>query len=239
MEQVNRTPGNASKGSKRIIKPPTSIGKIRARTRLSSSPMKPPREKAAHREAQRLETRERIFAAAIAEFQRIGMNNADVSAIASAVGVVRGTFYFHFPTKEHVVFELMTREEAKIAAELHTALKELRDVKSALHMIMRRVVDEEDRLGGVLFRDVLSIYFTSADLEFNDASQHPVAVLVVELFEKARERGEVYAEVNSVNTAKFFLLGLYALLITSRDSSEVRDRELDDYLSSFCRGLIP
>jgi TetR/AcrR family transcriptional regulator, repressor for uid operon len=196
-------------------------------------------DKAVGREAQRLETRKRIFDAAIAEFQRIGMNNADVSAIASAVGVVRGTFYFHFPTKEHVVFELMTSEEAKIADELHTALDGVPDVKSALHIVMRRVVDEEDHLGSVLFRDVLSIYFTSADMEFNDASRHPVAILVVELLEKARERGEVYAEVNSANTAKFFLLGLYALLITSRDPSEVRDRELEDYLSSFCRGLIP
>ena len=33
------------------------------------------------------------------------LRGADVSTIAAAVGVARGTFYFHFPTKEHVVVE--------------------------------------------------------------------------------------------------------------------------------------
>ncbi|MEB4212163.1 TetR/AcrR family transcriptional regulator [Mycobacterium sp. 94-17] len=194
-------------------------------------------ERAVGREAQRLETRERVYDAAIAEFKRIGMNSADVASIAAAARVVRGTFYFHFPTKEHVVFELMTREEDKIAAELREAVEAAPDIKSTLKVVTRRVVDEEDHLGSVLFRDVLSIYFTATDLEMNDASRHPVAVLVVEQLEKSRERGEIYAEVNPGNSAKFFLLGLYGLLITNRDPVALRDAVLDDYLSSFCRGL--
>jgi AcrR family transcriptional regulator len=52
------------------------------------------------REIRRLETRARLFDAALAEIGRSGVAGADVSAIASAAGVVRGTFYFHFPTKE-------------------------------------------------------------------------------------------------------------------------------------------
>ncbi len=190
------------------------------------------------REAQRLETRKRIFDSAIAEFKRVGMTDADVSAIASAAGVVRGTFYFHFPSKEHVVIELVSSEEAKIADELQPALEDVGDVKSALQMVTRRVVAEEGQLGLVLFRDVLKIYFTASDFDFNDASRHPVAMLVAEQLEMARERGEIYEEVNSANSAKFFLLGLYALLLTSRDRSTARDRELDDYTSSFCRGLV-
>ena len=58
------------------------------------------------REVRRLETRARLFDAALAEIARCGLAGADVSAIASAAGVVRGTFYFHFPTKEHVLVEL-------------------------------------------------------------------------------------------------------------------------------------
>lgn len=193
---------------------------------------------AAGRQAQRLETRKRIFDSAIAEFKRVGMSDADVSAIASAAGVVRGTFYFHFPSKEHVVIELVRSEEAKVADELQSALEGVGDVKSALQMVTRRVVAEEEQLGFVLFRDVLKIYFTASDFDFNEASRHPVAMLVSEQLEMARQRGEIYEEVNSANSAKFFLLGLYALLITSRDRSTVRDRELDDYTSSFCRGLV-
>jgi AcrR family transcriptional regulator len=72
------------------------------------------------REAQRLETRARLFAA-VTEIGRSGLAGADVSTIAAAAaGVARGTFYFHFPTKEHVVVEVERAEEAKIVARLGT-----------------------------------------------------------------------------------------------------------------------
>ena len=69
------------------------------------------------RQVRRLETRARLFDAAFAEIGRHGLAGADVSAIAAAAGVVRGTFYFHFPTKEHVLVELERNEEARIVAE--------------------------------------------------------------------------------------------------------------------------
>ena len=57
-----------------------------------------------------LQTRERLLGAALAEFKRAGMAAADSNAIASAAGVAHGTFFFHFPTKEHVPsVESMTR----------------------------------------------------------------------------------------------------------------------------------
>ena len=69
------------------------------------------------RESRRLQTRQRILGAAIAEFKRSGMAGADVGAVVAAAGVAHGTFYFHFPTKEHVLLELESREEARVAAE--------------------------------------------------------------------------------------------------------------------------
>ena len=65
-----------------------------------------PQVKPSAREARRLQTRERILGAAIAEFKRSGMAGAEVSAIVAAAGVAHGTFFFHFPSKEHVLLEL-------------------------------------------------------------------------------------------------------------------------------------
>jgi len=59
-------------------------------------------EKPSAREAKRLQTRERLLGAAIAEFKRTGMADADVGSIVAAAGVAHGTFFFHFPTKERL-----------------------------------------------------------------------------------------------------------------------------------------
>ena len=72
-------------------------------------------EKPSARETKRLQTRERLLGAAIAEFKRGGMADADVGSIVTAAGVAHGTFFFHFPTKEHVLLELERREEERIA----------------------------------------------------------------------------------------------------------------------------
>ena len=62
-------------------------------------------EKLTTREVQRRATRERLFTAAVTEFKRTGVEGADVTAIVADAGVAHGTFFFHFPTKEHVVAE--------------------------------------------------------------------------------------------------------------------------------------
>lgn len=78
------------------------------------------------REAKRLQTRERLMGAAISEFKRAGMAEADVGAIVTAAGVAHGTFFFHFPTKEHVLLELEQREEERIAKQYTQFLKKRR-----------------------------------------------------------------------------------------------------------------
>src|SRR5580692_3267221 len=87
------------------------------------------------REIRRMETRARLFDAALAEIARSGLAGADVSAIAGAAGVVRGTFYFHFPTKEHVLVELERAEEAKIVSKLNTRATEPGDLIALLSLL--------------------------------------------------------------------------------------------------------
>src|ERR1700735_5847172 len=77
------------------------------------------------RDAQRRQTRQKVYAAALAEFKRTGMAGADVGDIAAAAGVARGTFYFHFPTKEHVLAEFERHEEARLVAQLSKSLAQL------------------------------------------------------------------------------------------------------------------
>jgi len=140
------------------------------------------------RDAQRQQTRQRVYAAALAEFKRTGMAAADVGDIATAAGVARGTFYFHFPTKEHVLAELERHEEARLVAQLSKFLAELGTrcgppvvgqsppgeaadpagpppgqgfLPAALGEVVRLLTAMERRVGKTLFREMLGLHFSS------------------------------------------------------------------------------
>ena len=195
-----------------------------------------PQVKPSAREARRLQTRERILGAAIAEFKRSGMAGADVGAIVTAAGVAHGTFYFHFPTKEHVLLELERREEARVATELGRFLETTHDLTAALTEVVRLVTGLEQRFGPLLFKEILALHFSPTRPHKDDWTDHPVIVLLVREIERARGDGEVHPEVDAFYSATFFLLGIYGLLTTT-DSPDTRDTMLAKLVASAVRGL--
>ena len=197
------------------------------------------RERVGGREAQRLETRQRVYEVAIAEFKRVGISAADIGAIVTEAGVARGTFYFHFPTKEHVLAELERSEQARMAGELRKFLDKPHDLRSALAEVVRLVIAIERRLGRVLFRDMLALHFSPSRPEGDGWQDYPVIVLVVEEIRRAREVGEAHPGADPQHSASFFLVTLYALLITSTDTKALRNAALDNLLAMVIRGLEP
>ena len=189
------------------------------------------------REARRLQTRERLLGAAVGEFKRSGMADADVGAIVAAAGVAHGTFFFHFPTKEHVLFEVERREEVRMANELGRFLNSPHDLTSALAEVMRLVAALEERLGHLLFKDLLALHFSSTRPPDDAWTDHPVIVLLVRELERARDEGEADRNVDAFYGAVFFLLGLYALLTTTHHSLGPRNAVLEKFIATALRGL--
>jgi AcrR family transcriptional regulator len=188
------------------------------------------------RETKRLQTRERLMGAAIAEFKRAGMAEADVGAIVAAAGVAHGTFFFHFPTKEHVLLELEQREEERIAKQLSRATGSGDDLLSTLKEAVRLVMGLERRLGAVLFKDFLALHFSQTRPSSDESRQHPVIVEVAQEIERAQARGTVDPDVIPMNSAVFFLLGLYALLTTTHDWPG-QAAMIEDYVARTLRGI--
>ena len=194
------------------------------------------------REAQRLETRQRVYSAAVAEFRRVGMAAADVSVIVREAGVARGTFYFHFPTKEHVLAELERQEEARLAAQLEKFLARPHQLSGALAEVVRLMALMERRVGKVLFREMLALHFSPNRPEVLPGTEqwadYPMMTLVVRAIGLARDRGETYPEADALRTAQFFMLGLYAMLITSHGHSRAARAEiLDNFVATVLRSV--
>lgn len=174
--------------------------------------------------------------AAIAEFKRSGIAAADVGAIVAAAGVAHGTFFFHFPTKEHVLLELERREEARIARQFDRYLAESdRELESTLNEAVRLVMGLERRLGAALFKDSLSLYF-SQTRPVDESNGHPVVVALASEIERVQQRGEADPAAIPINSAVFFLLGLYALLTTTHEWP-ARRAMIDDYVVRTLRSI--
>ena len=162
---------------------------------------------------------------------------ADVGAIVDAAGVAHGTFFFHFPTKEHVVLELESREESRIAAELARFLPSSPGLAAMLTKVMELVISVEHRLGGLLFKDVLALHFSPSRPRQDEVwTDHPVIVLLVKEIDRAREAGEAHPDVDAFCSAVFFLLGVYGVLSTT-SSLAARNTMLNELVATAVRSL--
>jgi AcrR family transcriptional regulator len=189
------------------------------------------------REAQRLATRARVFDAAVAEIGRSGLAGTDVAAIATAAGVVRGTFYFHFPSKEHVLAELERAEEAKIVARLDTRTTEPGDLIAMLSLLIRQVLAAERRLGPVVFRDMLGLHFSATRPVEDELTEHPLAQYLIDVFARAQAAGQLHRDADAGELGVIFLTGLFALLTTGLGPSRARAALLDRYVTTIVQGM--
>jgi len=195
-----------------------------------------PQVKQSTREMRRLQTRERVLGAAIAEFKLAGMAGADVNAIAMAAGVAHGTFFFHFPSKEHVLLELESREEARMAADFARFLDDTHDLVTVLNETVHLVTGLEQRLGPLLFKELLALHFSPTRPTKDEWTDHPIVVLLVREVERARGDGEVHPAVDAFYSAAFFLLGVYGVLTTTGNAA-ARDTMLAKLVDTAVRGL--
>ncbi len=202
-------------------------------TSLKPTPAEPP----SRRERQRLETRNRIYEAALEEFASAGYAAAQIDRIVEKAGVARGTFYFHFPTKEHVLLEQQRRIEREIVARLAAASGErTASVKDFLLGLTRAIVSGAESVGDrALGRELMAIYVREPRVV--DASANPLVVAIVDYFAEAAERGEVRADLPPEEIANIFLTSLFGFVATSLDALEERLDEFGRIIDVFVRGV--
>jgi AcrR family transcriptional regulator len=187
-----------------------------------------------NRTRRRLATRARLFEAALAEFRRVGVADAEVERIVRAAGVARGTFYLHFPTKDHVLMELLRRKQAVLARRLASAKD------ASPRRFLRRLVDlmAEDAIGAerALWHELFAVIARHA------AEMRTEASALVEALTRhlagAQERGEARRDVAAIDLVAVFLPGVYGLLQMKLDDPlpEVRTA-LHRVVDIFDRGI--
>lgn len=188
------------------------------------------------RERQSDATRARLFGAAVAEFRRRGLARARVSDIARAAGVSRPLFYFHFPTKEHVLLELQYGLELEVVEEL----KRCRSLRQALHLFTGHLLETPERVGSEdLAREMLALYARRPAALALEGRAYPAFTEVVRLFREAAARGELREGLEPDRAARVCLTNVLGLLLGVPAPIEERRADFELLFSLYLREDAP
>jgi len=186
------------------------------------------------REAQRDLTRRRLFDAASEEFRREGFDRASIARIAKRAGVSRASFYFHFPTKDHVLLELQWNLELRIVERL----KGHESLRSALHEFIDGLIEAEDSVGDPeLNRDMFRIYTRRPERLSLEDQPFPVMFELGRRFAVAAHNGELRAGLDPAQATHLFLTSVFGYLIGSNVPPESWRTDLEVLISLYLAEL--
>ena len=182
------------------------------------------------RERQRLETRERIYNAALEEITDVGMARTAIGRIARRVGVTRPTIYKHFRSKEDFLWERVRRNEIGVADQTSVDIGDVGELEGFDRLIdamFDSVVETNDRLR----REIISLIVR--DPPKADWEENPFLVTVRQLFSQAQERGEIRADLDTFELSKGFAFGVFGFMMLETLGLEERKS-----LCKFMTGLV-
>jgi AcrR family transcriptional regulator len=158
------------------------------------------------RDRQREDTRRRVREIALDIIRRDGLAAARVDEMARLASVSRGTVYFHYPTKEHVVAELLGEVEERIAAALRDlpAAAPIDRVLEAFCEAFAREWEKEARL----FPSVASVALRVGGEASRPKELDAVRRALGARFRVACERGELTDAMRPSVLANAFLMNV-------------------------------
>ena len=189
------------------------------------------------RDRQRVETRERLFGAACAEIDRVGLAEAQIPRIAAQAGVARATFYFHFPTKEDVLEELVERLQAGLTDSLAQIDVQGQPLHAVIGQLLDRILLHRAFVGeSNLMREVLALHVRRAQDEATLEEPGLPAALAPH-FAAAAERDEIRSPIDPARLSAILLASMFGLLLGGQRPDADLAEELRVLTDVFLRGL--
>jgi len=184
------------------------------------------------RDLKREQTRQRIYEAALDVFRRDGVRSARIEDITRIAGVSRATFYFHFPTREDVLLQLLHQSEFELVELVESMPNdaELIDVLTQLaEEIGRRWKDDPRMLSQM---GMVALQMTASGLpEGVGIESHPAQRVLISRFKDAQERGEISNLVPPEVLPQLFLVAVFGAAVSWKPEMPVS-------LEAICLGVV-
>ena len=176
------------------------------------------------REQQRQETRKRVFEAALTIFRRDGVAESRIEDIATLAGVSRGTFYFHFPTKEAVLSELLVTAEADFTADI-AALPEQVPIEDVLNTTASAMARPWAPEPGLWMEVGLVAMRNTADKLAHGKPTDGIRAVLGRRFERAAAAGQLSDIVPAQIIADFYLANAFAVAVSWSTNPDIMPLE--------------
>ena len=211
----------------RNLKPATSQGAMGPETR-------------GRRERRTVETRERLFRAALDLFAREGFSETTVEDITEAADVGKGTFFNYFPSKDHILLAFGEMQLAKLQAAIEEARRSKESMPQFLRSLGVRMTQEPIRHPGII-RTLLQAYLSTTPVrEAMLDLQKRVHALHTEIVRLGQERGEIRSDLPAAEIAHVFRQTVFGtLLLWSLHGDATLHERIESAFNVLWGGLAP
>jgi AcrR family transcriptional regulator len=206
----------------------------------TKSQRSPTRHLRGRRERRTVETRERLFRAALDLFARKGFTETTVEDITEAADVGKGTFFNYFPSKDHILIAFGEMQLAKLESAVAEAHRSGEPMPQFLRSLGVRMTQEPTRHPGII-RTLLQAYLSTTpvraamqDLQKRVHALHTEIVLI------GQERGEIRRDLPASEIAHVFRQTIFGtLLIWSLIGDGTLHARMESAFNVLWSGLAP
>ena len=217
-----------------------SVGRIVTRTK--TKPANPPQR--AHtldrRQRRSAEIRERLFRAAVKLFAEKGFAETTVEDITNAADVGKGTFFNHFPSKDHVLISFSDMQLGKLQEAVNAMRGDTAPMSALLKKLSVRMTEEPARAPDVV-RAILLANLSTSSVRSTMREKHARALeLMTQLIELGQERGEFRRDLRAQDLAQVFRQMIFGtLLMWSVYGDASLPERINTALDVLLMGLVP
>jgi AcrR family transcriptional regulator len=186
------------------------------------------------RAKQRIDTRNQVFEAAIAEFAKSGIANTQIEAIVSRAGVSVGTFYRYFTSRDDVLRELQRRNAAHVIDRIEKVKKTL-ELPAYLRQLLTILAVDVPPTDVMLEREALATLVKNPP-EPDSIEVHPIYGQVIAKLREGQEAGTVRSDISAVVLGKQFFYQVFGVLAgTLREHRP--EAEMEALLAVYLQGI--
>jgi AcrR family transcriptional regulator len=192
------------------------------------------------RQRRSAEIRERLFAAALKLFAEKGFAETTVEDITNAADVGKGTFFNHFPSKDHILLAFGEMQLAKLQDAVDTARASKEPMPHFLRSLGVRMTQEPTRNPAIV-RALLQAYLSTTQVrEAMIDLQSRVHALHTQMIQLGQDRGEIRSDLPAAELAHVFRQTIFGtLLIWSLYGDSSLHARIEAAFNVLWSGLMP